>query len=148
MIHYKLNDCDMKNFNLDLIKEETNVQYNDMKGYAAIDGHLSTHLWKLCSDNGINTDEWFLIGLGFSGGKISANSTVGVCAYLVKKDNPSENYDQITSRMSNMGVVDVHKKYFRIPLLSLGNYIKRINMTLFTSISANIQSMNIISDID
>ena len=35
----------MKDFNFSLLKNEIGTQYNDMKGIAAIDGHMNDFLW-------------------------------------------------------------------------------------------------------
>ena len=58
----------MKKINYNLFEDLIGTQYTDMKGYAAIDGHFSNSLWELCEDNGLDTEKWLLVGLGFSDG--------------------------------------------------------------------------------
>lgn len=136
----------MKKINYDLIESLVGTQYTDMKGFAAIDGHLPTTLWKLCNDNGIDTQKWFLIGLEFSDGETVGRYGVRIAAYLVEKTHDEENYEQVAARLESETEVAVHVKRFSIPYDKLGEYIKRIDIGVFTPMTNHIQSIKLIDE--
>ena len=88
----------MEKFNLDLIKNEASTKYNDMKGFSAIDGHDPSKLWDLCSDNGINMDKWFLIGLKFDNESPIGSGKIHASAYLVEKENKEDDFDIVAKK--------------------------------------------------
>lgn len=136
----------MEQFNYDLLKEVVNTQYNDMKGIAAIDGHEAEYLWKMCEDQGVDFNEWFLVGLGFSDGETIGRYPLYVCAYLVKKSSKNEEYNEMANRLDNMKEVDIYKKYFHISYEDLGKYIKRLRLGVMTTMSGHIQSAKFIEE--
>lgn len=136
----------MEKVNYDLIESLIGTQYTDMKGFAAIDGHFPTTLWKLCNDNGIDTKNWFLIGLEFSDGETVGRYGARVAAYLVEKIAPEENYEQVAARLECEAEVSVHVKHFTVPYNRLGEYIKRIDIGVFTSMTNSIRSMKLIDE--
>lgn len=136
----------MKHFNYDLIKDEVGTQYADMKGIVSIDGHLSTTLWKLCKDHGIDTDKWFVVGLEFSDGETIGKKPLYVSAYVVEMETENETYEQMAQRLKGLEKVEIHKKSFSISYQDLGKYVKRLKFAVMSEISNNIQSAEFIED--
>lgn len=136
----------MKQFNYDLIKDEIGTQYNDMKGIAAIDGHLGSHLWDLCEKNGVNLKGWFLLGLEFTDGETIGHYPLRVSAYLIEKESENETYEQVADRLRGMAEVEIHRKSFEISYQDLGQYIKRLNFGVLSEMSSNIQDAVFIDD--
>lgn len=136
----------MKQFNYDLIKDEIGTQYNDMKGIAAVDGHDPAHLWKMCEDNGVSFQKYFLVGLEFTDGETIGQSPLYVSAYLVEKESENETYEQVAHRLKGMAKVEIHKKSFEISYQDLGKYIKRLNFGVLSGMSSNIQDAVFIDD--
>lgn len=136
----------MKDFNLSLLKNEIGTQYNDMKGIAAIDGHLNDFLWRMCEDNGIDLHGWFLLGLEFLDGETIGEYPLTVSAYLVERASDHESYEQVAERLRSIEKVEIHKKSFDIAYQNLGKYIKRLNVGVLSDISSYIQDAIFIDD--
>ena len=136
----------MKQFNYDLIKDEIETQYSDMKGIAAIDGHLNHFLWKLCEENGIDLHGWFLLGLGLSDGETIGKYPLTVSAYLIERLSDDEPYEQVAERLENMEKVEIHTKMFNISYEDLGKYIKRLRIGVLGEISSHIHNAVFIDD--
>lgn len=135
-----------KKFNLDILREEINTQYTDMKGIAAIDGHLGNYLWKLCEENGVVLKGWFLLGLKFTDGETIGEYPIRVSAYLIEKETEDETYEQVAHRIGGMAKVEIHKKSFEISYQDLGKYIKRLKFGVLSEMSSNIQDAVFIDD--
>ena len=136
----------MQDFNFSLLKNEIGTQYNDMKGIAAIDGHMNDFLWRMCEDNGIDLHGWFLLGLEFSDGETIGEYPLTVSAYLVERASDHEPYEQVAERLGNTEKVEIHKKSFDITYQDLGKYIKRLNIGVLSDISSYIQDAVFIDD--
>lgn len=77
----------MKDFNFDFFKNEVGTKYNDMNGLVAMDGHLGiSELHHLCKKNGVDLNEYNLIGLTFYDGETIGRYKVSIAALLIKKE--------------------------------------------------------------
>ena len=120
----------MKDFNLDFLQKEVGTKYNDMVGFAALDGHLSTvELQDLCKQQGVDLDKYDLVGLEFLDGETIGRYPISVIALLTKKEE--EELDAETTK--------IYKKRFYITYSDLGKYIKRLNFAVaYKDIAARI----------
>lgn len=134
--------------NLELLKNVISTQYNDMKGLAAIDGHDRSYLNSMCSDHGVNLNEWCLIGLELYDSEPIGTEQLTVYAYLIKKVDDSESYDDLKERLTHMDNVEIHKKSFRLSYEELGRYIKRINIGVLSELPNYIKSAHFVEDDD
>jgi len=76
----------MEKFNLEIIKDEVSTQYNDMRGFVAIDSYNGINeLVNLCQDQGIDMKDFLLIGFGLYIHNFSSGC-VDCYVYLVEKD--------------------------------------------------------------
>lgn len=138
----------MKKINYNLFEDLIGTQYTDMKGYAAIDGHFSNSLWELCEDNGLDTEKWLLVGLGFSDGETVGRYGIRVAAYVIEKKEGEDSYDKVAARLEGEGETVVHVKHFMLPYEKLGEYIKRIQIGVFTPMTNHISSITMVEELD
>lgn len=138
----------VKNFNFRILDKEIRTQYNDMRGIAAIDGHEPQDLVRMCKDNGIDFEKYFLVGLEFYDGETIGRHPLIVSAYLVERENGDETYDAIAKRLAGMTKVAIHKKSFRMEYEELGHYIKRLSFGVLSSISEYILDAEFEDDVE
>ena len=136
----------VRSFNFDILQEEIKTQYNDMRGIAAIDGHEPTYLHQLCTDNGIDLDNYFLVGLGFYDGETIGCYPLVVHAYLIEKEEGDEEPNGLVNRLTKTPKITIKKKSFSITYEELGRYIKRLNIGVLSSISEYIQDAEFVDD--
>lgn len=139
-----------KKFNLSLIENEANTQYTDMKGVASIDGHQYSHLIDMCKEHGIDTDNYFLLGLEFSGtdliGKRNEEYEKETYVYAIlisKEDYTFSTYDELRKQIHGLPSVNAKRKSFFIKCDDISKYIKRFKCIVLSDMSFNIQSLNI-----
>lgn len=134
-------------FNYETIEGEVTVQYNDMKGLAALDGHGIDSLYNMCRDNGINMDDYYLLGVGFydSGTEgIFMFDSVSIHVLLIDKNEyASDTYDDLAQKLSQEAEVHAIRKSFRVKLGDLHKYFKRFDCLALTDMSSNIKRLNI-----
>lgn len=136
----------MKQFNYDLIKEKISTKYNDMKGIAAIDGHLNNYLWRMCEDFGIELQNRFLVGIELKDGETIGQLPLTVIVYLVEISTDETTYEQVAQRLEAQEKVEIHKKSFNISYQDLGKYIKRLNIGVLGEIANHIKDAEFIDD--
>jgi hypothetical protein len=112
----------MKNFNLDFLKDEVEVQYDEMVGLAAVDGHdgLIFNLKKLCEKEGFNLDGYGIVGFSFFDGEPIGQHELSVSILLIKKDE----------KPNGEGQQNIYKKHFSMSYQELGEYIKRLHVAV------------------
>lgn len=135
-----------KKFNLDILNDRISTQYTDMKGLVAIDGHNFSDLWKLCTDNGVDLDNWFLVGLECYDFDPLGKRVLHAMAYVIKKENLEIGHDAIANRLQNTGEAEIHIKHFAVPYSQLAKYIKRLHIGLVSDVSNSIRNVTFIDD--
>lgn len=135
-----------KDFIHDILNEEIQTQYNDMRGVAAIDGHESSCLNKLCKDNGVDLEKLFLVGLEFYDSEVIGQRPINMNAYLIEKEDGEDTYDKIAKRLSMTPKVIIHKKSFHARYEDLAPYIKRLHIGVVSRLSENIQDAEFVDD--
>jgi hypothetical protein len=132
--------------NIGILKGLVETQYNDMEGLISIDQHADSDLFRLCEDNGIDMNYYFLFGFGLSEFTITGigyRGEVYCSVLLIEKEKYGQTFDNIASKTSSVDPVDVIKKSFRIKYEELGKYIKRFNFMVVSELSNYIQEINI-----
>ena len=108
----------MKDFNVDFFAHEVGTQYNDMGGLAMIDNHGDTRdVALLCRDNGVDLENYDLVGITFFDGETIGRYDVSITALLTKKEEQTD----------ESGRYHIYRKTFRLPYQQLGDYIKRLS---------------------
>jgi hypothetical protein len=136
----------MKDFNIDILKERISTQYTDMKGIIAIDGHNYSDLWKLCTDNGVDLANWFLVGLECCDFEPFGRHDLHAMAYVIKSEDLEKRHDAIASRLQDTGKAEIHIKHFTVPYSQMAKYIKRLHIGLVSEISSSIRNVTFIDD--
>ena len=136
----------VRSFNFDILQEEIKTQYNDMRGIAAIDGHEPTYLHQLCTDNGIDPDKYFLVGLEFYDGETIGRHPLVVYAYLIEKEEGDDVSNRFVKRLANTPKITIKKKSFSITYEDLGRYIKRLNIGVLSDLSEYIQDAEFVDE--
>mgnify|MGYP000003164348 CR=1 FL=1 len=135
-----------KKFNLDFLNERISTQYTDMKGIVAIDGHNFSDLWKICTDNGVDLEKWFLVGLEFYDFEPLGKRDLHAMAYVIKNEDLEKSHDEIANRLQNKSDTEIHIKRFTIPYNQMAKYIKRIQIGLVSELSSSIKNVTFIDD--
>ena len=134
-------------FNYGVIEGEVSAQYNDMKGLVALDGHGIGSLYDMCRANGINMDDYYLLGVGFYDGGIDGIFTldsVSIHVLLIDKhEYASDTYDEVAQKLSEEAEVHAIRKSFDVKLTDLYKYFKRFDCFALTDMSSNIKKLNI-----
>ena len=136
----------MKKFNLEFLNKRIGTQYTDMKGIVAIDGHNYSDLWNLCTDNGVDLENWFLVGLECYDFDPLGGRDLHAMAYVLKKESLERGHDAIAGRLEETDETEIHIKHFTIPYNQLTKYIKRINIGLVSNLSSSMQNVTFIDD--
>lgn len=136
----------MKDFNIDILKERISTQYTDMKGIIAIDGHNYSDLWNLCTDNGVDLANWFLVGLECYDFEPFGRHDLHAMAYVIKSEDLEKRHDAIASRLQDTGKAEIHIKHFTVPYSQMSKYIKRLHIGLVSEISSSIRNVTFIDD--
>lgn len=137
-----------KDFNLDFLNEKIGTQYTDMKGIVAIDGHNFSDLWELCTDHGVDLENWFLVGLECYDFEPLGGQDLYAMAYVIKKEDLEIGHDAIASRLQNTGEAEIHIKRFTVPYNQLAKYIKRLHIGLVSELSSSMRNVTFIDDND
>ncbi|MDY5632267.1 MAG: hypothetical protein SPF56_07260 [Bacteroidaceae bacterium] len=135
-----------KNFNLDILNNRISTQYNDMKGIVAIDGHNFSDLWKLCTDNGVDLNDWFLVGLECYDFEPLGRQDIHAMAYVIRKEELETEHDALASRLENTNDAEIHIKRFTVPYSQLAGYIKRIHIGLVSDLSSKMGNVTFVED--
>ena len=139
----------MKEFNLELIKDQVRTQYGDYSGYIEIDGHGGADLFKLCEDNGVNLENSFLLSFGMSERTINGigQRSKVMCRALVLK-NYGDSFDKVSKKIQiQNGKAKAKMFTFDIEYKDLTKYIKRFDFMVLTKMSNFITDLKI-EDID
>lgn len=136
----------MKQFNLDIIKNEADTQYTDMKGFASIDGHNMKYLFDLCTDNGIDLTNNFLLGLSIKDGEPIGLSDLMITANYIPKPDGLTTYNQIYAYLNSLDKVTIHRKSFEYSYDKLGKYIKRLYISTVSDMSTSIKDAEFVDD--
>lgn len=135
----------MENYNI--LKNMVSTKYKDMEGLVSLDALFKPDLYDLCNDNGIDMEQYYLLGFGI--GDVSLvnlkdHSNVFCTVLLLEKSKYGNSFDDISSRIRNEKQVDVIKKSFSVEYACLGKCLKRFDLMALTDMGDYISSMNII----
>ena len=136
----------MKKINIEIVKDLVGTKYNDMQGLISIDTHAGAELRQLCADNKIDMEAYFLLGFGLSDETligIGSNDKIMCTVLLLEKSKYGNGFDEISSNISKLAVIDVVKKTFFVKIADLGKYIKRFDFMAATPISNYVSVINI-----
>lgn len=124
-------------FDLDVIDKVVSTQYNDYRGYVAIDEHGDSRgIFSMCKENGIDMEKYFLYGVSiYDSEPVGKNHDLWVKVFLIDKDVYGHSFDEIAQ---HLGDVELVMKDIRIPYSKIGDYIKRISIGIVTPISNKI----------
>ncbi len=115
----------------ELLDEHVGTQYHDYKGTIEIDAHSGTDIFKLCEDNGIDMEKFFVVGFGLSEFTIQGvgqQDQVGFKVLLADREKYGQTFDDIEQEViSNAGIISVTSRTIYIPYSTLGKYIKRFD---------------------
>ena len=138
----------MKEFNLQLIKEQVSTQYGDYSGLIQIDGHSGADLFKLCEDNGIKMKNSFLLSFGLSESTIDGIGKRGkVLCRAVLLEGYGNSFDVVSKKLQELNGKAKAKQYtFYIDYKELTKYIKRFDFMVLTKISDFITDLKIEDD--
>ncbi|MGH7886415.1 MAG: hypothetical protein ACREPG_00995 [Candidatus Binatia bacterium] len=105
---------------------EANVQYNDLVGSAALDGHTGGDLWRMLEENGIDTKKELPVGYRFFYLEGYASLTV----YLARTDVVGSSYDDLKKYIARgSGKLPVRKAHIdKVSFKSLAKYVKRFEV--------------------
>ena len=117
-----------------------------MLGIIAIDGHNYSDLWKLCTDNGVDLANWFLVGLECYDFEPFGRHDLHAMAYVIKSEDLEKRHDAIASRLQDTGKAEIHIKHFTVPYSQMSKYIKRLHIGLVSEISSSIRNVTFIDD--
>lgn len=138
------------NFNLKILENLVGTQYGDMTGLIQIDGHTSlSELYKLCEENGVERDKYFLIGFGFSDfttGGVGIHGKAHCTVLLLDKSKYAQSFDEIKEQLIINPKVDVIKRTFEVNYSDFKKYIKRVDALMMTEMANYISEMNIIEN--
>src|SRR5690606_5728346 len=101
-------------------------------------------IYRLCNENGFNTEGKFIIGFGFGESTIlgiGKHNSISCTILYVEKNEYGENFEAIANTISKNGL-KLKRRSVTIPYTSLGKYIKRFDflvMTEFTKYTENIE---------
>mgnify|MGYP003152187677 CR=1 FL=1 len=131
----------------ELLREHVGTQYHDYKGHIEVDTHGGTEIFKLCEDNGIDMEQFFVIGFGlseFTTQGIGKQDQVGLKILLADKEQYGQSFDEIEQQVSSDGgKIVVTKKTIYIPYSTLGKYIKRFDFLVVNHMRDNLTEIEI-----
>lgn len=115
----------------ELLDEHVGTQYHDYKGIIEVDTHGGSEIFKLCENNGIDMEQFFVIGFGLSEFTIQGigqEDQVGLKILLADRERYGQSFDDIEQEViSDGGKISVSAKTIYIPYSTLGKYIKRFD---------------------
>ncbi|KAB2916141.1 MAG: hypothetical protein F9K23_08505 [Bacteroidetes bacterium] len=116
------------------ITDIASTQYDDFKGFVAMDFHDATNYHELCKDNGIETDDIFILGIKFSEHTISGIGDRGklhFTMYGLYKSEAGDNFEAIERYLDANRSVKLIERGGYVSYASLGKYIKRFEVAAF-----------------
>jgi len=125
-------------FNLEAIDKVVSTQYNDYRGFVAIDNHGGGRgLFSMCEDHGINMDQYFLYGIElYESEPVGASDCFRIKVFLIDKTTYGQSFDEISRYTGKIGLTT---KDICVPCSKIGEYIKRISIGAVDPISKKIQ---------
>lgn len=125
-------------FDLDVIDKVVSTQYNDYRGFVAIDQHGdSRNLFSMCKDHGIDIDQYFLYGMEFYDSEpVGALGCFRIKVFLIDKATYGQSFDEISQYV---GEIKLTTQDICVPYAKIRDYIKRISIGFVGPISENIQ---------
>ena len=125
-------------FNLDAIDGVVSTQYNDFRGYVAVDEHGDGRgISSMCKEYGIDLDKYFPYGVSiYDSEPVGKNHDLWVKVFLIDKDVYGHSFDEIAQ---HLGDVELVMKDIRIPYSKIGDYIKRISIGFVNPLSSKIR---------
>lgn len=133
--------------NYDILKNMVSTKYKDMEGLISLNTLFKPDLYDLCNDNGIDMEQYYLLGLGFGDStlvNLNDHNKVLCSVLLLEKSKYGYSFDEISSRIHDQEQVDVVKKSFWVEYTRIGTYFKRFDFMALTDMGDYISSMNII----
>jgi hypothetical protein len=124
-------------FNLDAIDGVVSTQYNDYRGFVAIDQHGdSRNLFSMCKDHGIDIDQYFLYGMEFYDSEpVGTLGCFRIKVFLIDKATYGQSFNEISQYA---GDIELTTKDISVPYSKIGDYIKRVSIGFVDPISRNI----------
>lgn len=125
-------------FNLEAIDKVVSTQYNDYRGFVAIDNHGDGRgLYSMCKEYGINMDQYFLYGIEFYDSEpVGASGCFRIKVFLIDKATYGQSFDEISQYS---GEIELTTEDICVPYSKIGEYIKRISIGVVDPISKKIQ---------
>lgn len=134
-------------YNLEIIKGLVSTQYGDFGGYVQIDGHFGSDLSKLCEDQGVDMDKYFLIGFGFGESTIDGvgrRNSVYCRALVLEKKKYGNGFDEIKQTLaSKNGKAKAKQLHFSMEYTSFTKYIKRFDFMVATKLTRHISELDV-----
>jgi hypothetical protein len=124
-------------FNLEEINRVVSTQYNDYRGFVAIDQHGdSRNLFSMCKDHGIDIDQYFLYGMEFYDSEpVGTLGCFRIKVFLIDKAIYGQSFNEISQYA---GDIELTTKDISVPYSKIGDYIKRVSIGFVDPISRNI----------
>jgi hypothetical protein len=139
----------MEKKGIEILEKFATTKYADLKGIISIDKMDNADFIKLCRDNSIDMDAYYLLGFG-----LMAESMLGigrrdhvVChVLLLEKEIYGNTHDEIKSKLERAESVAVIKKHFSMKYTDLSKYIKRFSFMTATKMIDNIKAITVQDD--
>ena len=125
-------------FDLDLIDGVVSTQYNDYRGYIAIDDHGDGRgVVSMCKEHGVDTDRYFIYGVRFYDSEpVGKTGCFGLKVFLIDKTIYGQSFDEISCYGER---IELEIQEISVPYSKIGEYIKRINIGFVSPISKKVQ---------
>lgn len=117
------------------IDEHVHTSYEDYTGIMKLDARESG-LFRLCDDNGIDTERHFPIGFRFYDESILGVDTdqLHLVIYTLERPSPNTSYDELVSIIrDNDGTAKVKSHSLHIAPNKLSGYIKRFDALIVST---------------
>lgn len=125
-------------FDLDVIDKVVSTQYNDYRGYVAIDNHGDGRsLYSMCKEHDIDIDQYWLYGMDFYDSEhVGTLGCFRIKVFLIDKATYGQSFDEISQYV---GEIKLTTQDICVPYAKIRDYIKRISIGFVSPISENIQ---------
>ncbi|SFU35340.1 hypothetical protein SAMN05216364_100594 [Porphyromonadaceae bacterium KHP3R9] len=135
--------------NLELLNSIAYTKYSDWKGIISIDNSDLSGVQDLCTNNGISSDKYFIVGFGLGDENsrgISESKSVACIVLLLDKNKYGHSATQIMENTRDEKQINVIRKSFRVPYSDVAKSIKRFSFMALWKTRGEFPEINIIEE--
>ena len=133
--------------NIEILSGLAETKYPDYVGIISVEGMENRlDINRLCKDNGINMEGYYLLGVGLIGGEFHSgmkNDMVTCTVLLLENSVYGNAYKEIESNLIKADSVNAVSKSFNMKFADLTKYIKRFSFMAATEMIDNIKEMKV-----